>query len=116
IWPWLQDIAQDVRFAARMLARDRRFTAAAAVALALGIGVNTSAFTIVNAALLRALPFAAPDRLVSVRTHDPRGGALLMSYLDFRDWRAGARSFADMAGEVGTAMNVSDEARSPERF
>src|SRR6059036_3301365 len=63
IWPWLQDIAQDVRFAARLLAKDRRFTLAATVALALGIGANTTVFTIVNGTLLRALPFDNPDTL-----------------------------------------------------
>ena len=80
-------IAQDVRLAIRMLAKDRRFTLAAVVALGLGIGVNTSVFGIINAAVIRDMPFDEPDRLLSVRSRDARGEESGMSYPDFRDWR-----------------------------
>ena len=56
-------ILQDLRFAFRMMAKDRWFSAAAIAALALGIGANTVGFTIVNAAFLRGLPFEDSDRL-----------------------------------------------------
>src|SRR6266498_3252655 len=56
IWPAVQDIAQDVRFAARLLGKDRRFTLAAVIALALGIGANNTVFTFIYAALFRDLP------------------------------------------------------------
>ncbi len=65
---WLQDITQDFRFGARMLIKDRRFTIASIVALGLGIGVNSSVFTIMNAALFRPLPFA---RVGAHRRSDP---------------------------------------------
>ena len=62
MWPWLQDIAQDVRFAARLLAKDRRFTLASAVALALGIAATNTVFTFINTALFKDLPFAHARR------------------------------------------------------
>ncbi len=59
VWvlPWFQDISQDLRFAVRMLVKDWRFTVAAVAALALGIGVNASVFAVINAALLKDMPF-----------------------------------------------------------
>ena len=62
----IQEIGQDVRFSARLLARDRRFTFVAVLALALGIGANNTLFTVVNAICIRGLPFAGVDRLVDV--------------------------------------------------
>ena len=61
---------QDIRYAARLLVKDRWFTIVAAVALALGIGVNTTVFTFVNAVLLRGLPFDNPDRIMWVGTRN----------------------------------------------
>ena len=67
---WLRDFWQDVRFAARVLARDRRFTFAVVLTLGLGIGVNNSVFTIVNTALIRGVPFAEADRLLDAGVRD----------------------------------------------
>jgi hypothetical protein len=67
---WVHDIAQDVRFSARLLARERSFTLVAVVALALGIGVNNTQFTVVNAICLRGLPIEEPDRVVDVSDRD----------------------------------------------
>jgi len=124
IWPWLQDVAQDVRFAARLLRKDRRFTLAAVVALSLGIGANTTIFTFINTALFKDLPFDEPRRLVALGTMDARGplpdtpGPRRdgVSYLDFQDWRAATRAFIGLAADTGSTMNVSDEGRAPERF
>src|SRR2546422_10089256 len=66
IWPWLQDIAQDVRFAARLLAKDRRFTLAAVAALAPGIGAKTTEFTVMNPALFKDLPFDEPHPILAL--------------------------------------------------
>ncbi|MBZ5557807.1 MAG: ABC transporter permease [Acidobacteriia bacterium] len=116
IWPWLQDVAQDVRFAARLLAKDRRFTLAAVVALALGIAANNTVFTFINAALIRDLPFHKPNQLMSIGSLDARGRARGVSSLDFQDWRRGARAFQGIAAHAGSAMNLSDEGRAPDRF
>jgi putative ABC transport system permease protein len=61
-WPWLEDLVRDTWYGARLLMRRPGFTTAAVFALALGIGANTVVFTIVNAILLRNLPFDHPSR------------------------------------------------------
>src|SRR5437588_8844873 len=105
-------LLQDVRFAVRLLIKDRWFTAVAAVALALGIGVNNTVFTFVNAVLIRGLPFNDPDRIMALGTRDPvRDRRMGVSYLDFKDWRAAARSFSGLAAFSTTTSNLSDERR-----
>src|SRR5438093_2554362 len=110
-------LLQDVRFAVRLLIKDRWFTAVAAVALALGIGVNATVFTFVNAVLIRGLPFDDPDRIMSIGERNmARGQYFGISWLDFRDLRDAQKSFAGVAAFNGTTMNVSDEGRAPERY
>src|SRR5258707_7814592 len=99
---------QDVRFAVRLLVKDRWFTAVAVIALALGIGVNATVFTFVNAVLIRGLPFNDPDRIVVVGTRDARGRDRGVSYLDFQDIRASTKAFSGLALSTGQTMNVSD--------
>jgi len=108
---------QDVRFAARLLIKDKWFTLVAATALALGIGVNNTVFTFVNAVLIRGLPFTEADKIMAVSTRDRvRNNDRGMSYLDFTDWSAASRSFVGLAAYTGNTFNVSDEGRPPERF
>jgi predicted permease len=108
---------QEVQFAARLLFKDKWFTAVAAVALALGIGVNATVFTFVNAVLIRGLPFDEPDRILALNSFDPiRNRNFGVSYLDFEDWRAATQTFTGLAAYSGGTMNVSDEGRAPERF
>jgi predicted permease len=107
---------QDLRFAIRLLFKDRWFTLVAASALALGIGVNNTVFTLMNAVLIRGLPFDDPDRIMSLGTRDARNRDRGVSYLEFQDWKAGTHAFAGLAAFQGSTMNVSDEGRAPERF
>jgi predicted permease len=99
IWPRLERVWQDVRYGARTLRKNPGFTLIAVLTLALGIGANTAMFSVVNAVLLRPLPFADPDRLVLIWSADPKrdiheSGT---SFPTITDWRNESRLFADMA-------------------
>src|SRR5262249_16793657 len=73
------------------------FTAIAVLTLSLGIGANTAIFSVVNAVLLRPLPFAEPDRLVSISETHPEIPRITVATPDFEDWRRQAQGFTDMA-------------------
>jgi predicted permease len=108
---------EDVRFAGRLLLKDKWFTLVAAVALALGIGVNATVFTFVNAVLIRGLPIPESDRVMAVGGFDRvRNRQTGVSYLDFRDYRDSARTFEMLGAFNGLIANVSDEGQPPERF
>jgi predicted permease len=108
---------QDIQFAARLLVKDKWFTLVAAGALALGIGVNATVFTFVNAVLIRGLPFEDGDRIYAITSRDPiRDRNMGVSYLDYKDYAASAKSFTTMAAYTGIIANLSDEGRPPERF
>jgi putative ABC transport system permease protein len=103
-------------YAVRMLIKDPWFTLVAVLALGLGIGVNSTVFTFVNAVLLRGLPFANPDQIVHLNSRNTaEGNGLGVSYPDYQDWRAQAKSFASLAGYQVTAANISDSGHAPER-
>src|SRR5262245_49785205 len=70
--PVVEDLFADVRFALRQLRRSPAFALAGILTLALGIGANTTVFGVVNAVVLRPLPYPEPDRLVSVKSRDVR--------------------------------------------
>jgi predicted permease len=77
-WMWLEQLARDLRFALRTLRRNAGFTAVAGLSLALGIGANAAIFTLVNAILLRPLPYAQPERLVRVTGYYPDGAVVAL--------------------------------------
>jgi putative ABC transport system permease protein len=107
---------QDLRFAVRMLVKDRWFTLAAATALALGIGANATVFTLVNAVLLRGLPFDKPEQIMALQTRTVRGQQAGVSFEDFKDWRDRAKSFSHLTAMLDTSVNVSDNDNVPERY
>jgi predicted permease len=91
------EMIQDLRFGIRMLLKHKGFTLIAVITLALGIGANTGVFSVVNAVLLRALPFAQADQLVMIWETHPDVRGPVGTYPDFLDWRAEAQSFQGMA-------------------
>src|SRR5215467_6482086 len=109
-------LLQDLRFALRLLVKDRWFTLVAVITLALGIAANNAVFTFVNAVLIRGIPFKDGDRIVALGTRDTRNRNLGVSFLDFEDWRNSARSFSDMCLFGQPTLNISDAGRAPERY
>jgi putative ABC transport system permease protein len=107
----MRGVREDVRFAARLLAKDRGFTFVAVLALALGIGVNTTMFTAVNAICLRGLPIDEPERVMSIRMRDAREMPRELSFLDFDDIRRGLRAFDSVAAgaTLTTAVREADD-------
>jgi putative ABC transport system permease protein len=112
---WWSDLWHDLRFAARVLRRQPGFTVVVLLTLTVGIGANTAIFTVVDAALLRPLPYREPERLVHLwETHrgdvSDRSEA---SYPDFLDWRAQSRAFAAIEGYDETNLTVTADGAEP---
>src|SRR5829696_8344059 len=107
---------EDVRYAVRVMARTPLFAVAVVGVLALGIGANTAIFSVVNAVLLRPLPFEEPDRLVRPFTRTPDGRPFELSAGKFDSWQREARSFEHMAMYRFTqfALGGADLARGVE--
>ncbi len=97
---------QDLHYAVRMLRTHRAFTVAAVVTLALGIGANGAIFALVDSALLRPLPFPAPDRLVSVSETTAQFPRSLVSPLNLSDWNAQTRTFERIAGFASNVASM----------
>jgi len=105
----MDTLVQDLRFAGRSLARHPGFALTALITLALGIGATTAMFSVVNAVLLRPLPFADPDRLVTINNFYAKTGSrsTTVSAPDFHDWEAQARSFEAIAYYRGGLASVT---------
>ncbi len=90
---------QDLRYALRGLRKNRGFTIVAVLTLALGIGANTAVFSVLNAELLRPLPYHSPEQLAILWTEVPTQGLRegRSAYGDIESWRAQSKSFADIA-------------------
>ena len=101
VWRWatLENLWSDLRYGARQLRGAPAFTLATVLTLALGIGVNAAVFSVIDAVLLRPLPFSQSDRLVSVAPKDLRGGPhpVSLCYPTFFDFRRDNRVFESMA-------------------
>jgi putative ABC transport system permease protein len=108
----------DLRTAVRSIVKDKWLSAAAVFALSLGIGVNATVFTLVNAVLIRGLPFHDSGNLYVVGLHRTtatgpvRPGSV--SYQELLDWRSQARTFADMAVFSQYQVNIADDRAMPE--
>ncbi len=101
----------DLKYALRQLLKSPGFTAVAVLTLALGIGANTAMFSLVNAVMLRPLPFAEPQQLVLVWNHNTRENIPddITSWPTFADWRTGNSTFASMAGYSPTTASLTGD-------
>jgi hypothetical protein len=98
----LETILQDLAYGARILKKSPAFTAVIVFTLALGIGANTAIFSIVQAVLLRPLPYRDPSRLVltfDAPVHDQES-KIFVPYRHFLEWKSKSHSYADMAAET----------------
>lgn len=95
------ELGRDVRYAMRGLARSRGFAAVAVLTIGIAVASNTAIFSVLDAAVLRALPFPDHDRLVFVEGYQLQDGqraVRMASIPEFRDWRAGSRAIDPMVG------------------
>jgi len=92
----IEEFLQDLRYGARLLLKNPGVTLIAVVTLALGIGANAAIFSVVNAFLLRPLPYGEPDRLVMVSS-EQRGESIGVSFADYEDWLRQNHVFEDLA-------------------
>src|SRR5919107_423759 len=102
-------LLQDLRYGARMLRKRPGFTAVAVVTLALGIGANTAIFSLVNAVLLKPLPYAEPERLVMIWEDATRAGfpQNLPAPANFADWKAQTSSLEGMSAAMWVSLNLT---------
>src|SRR2546422_9737158 len=106
---------QDIRYAVRMMGKNLGVTGIVVVVLALGIGANTAIFSVVNAALLRPLPYADPDRLVRLSEDSPNVPQMSISYPNFLDWREQNKVFSGIAAMQFRSLNLTGK-DEPERL
>ncbi|MGH9711282.1 MAG: ABC transporter permease, partial [Candidatus Acidiferrales bacterium] len=108
-WAWLEHLAQDLRYAFRMLRKNPGFTAVAVLTLALGIGANTAIFSVVNAILLRPLPIHDPGRVVVLQENFPKLNLLHtpLSPPDFRNYSRRTNVFESTALFLDKNLNLT---------
>ena len=112
---WLRDARQDLAIAVRGMRRNPAFTAVAVITLALGIGANAAVFTVLDAVLLRKLPFPEADRVVTVYEQQPRTGRTHtdVSAAEYLAWRDGQHAFTGIAA-YGYGGFIYADGRVPE--
>ncbi|MBN1360358.1 MAG: ABC transporter permease [Sedimentisphaerales bacterium] len=105
----MSKLMNDVRYASRHLCKSPGFTLVAVLTLALGIGANITMFSVVNAILLRPLPFENPDRLVVVQQHNKQFDITTwFSYPDFLDFKEQNQAFEDLAAYTAARFDVPE--------
>src|SRR6058998_2233747 len=98
---------KDLKHSLRMFGKSPAFTIAAVAALALGIGTNTAIFSVVNAVLLKPVPFPDPDRLVMFTNTSPQGSNMASSPAKFAHWRAQTSVVQDASAFRNGLVNLT---------
>ena len=116
VWiaPWLQGVFQDVRFAGRLLVKQRGFTLGVVLVLGAGIALTSAMYTVVNSILFTGLPGDDDGRIVSLGTRDELGRSAGVSLPDFEDWRDASETFDGIAAMFPIGLNVSDDEHAAE--
>ena len=103
----VETLIKDVKFGVRMLRKNFVFTLVAALTLALGIGANTTIFSVVNAVLLRPLPYPNAERIVAIQELNEKGSRVQVTAANFLDWRAQSTSFEHLAAILTRTANLT---------
>jgi len=111
----METLLRDIRYGVRSLLKRPGFTLIAVVTLALGIGANTAIFSVVNAVVLRPLPYAEPDRLVMLWETMPGSDQRSVAPGNFVDWRTQNKTFQDMAAMFYANFNLTSDGE-PDRI
>ena len=104
---FLEDLRRDSAYALRTFARSPGFSLVVIITLALGIGANTAIFSLIDATILRPLPYPQADRIVALSEADRKGSDLMVSWADFVDWQHETRSFSALAALGGGNFNLT---------
>jgi putative ABC transport system permease protein len=111
----MDSLIQDLRYAVRMLAKNRGFTAVAVLTLALGIGANAAIFSVLDGVLLRPLPYPDIERVLTMNERTTSGLMISVSWQNFQDWRAQNQVFEALGVYRGAVVNLTG-GDQPERL
>ena len=105
----METLLRDIRYGIRSLLKHPGFTVVAVITLALGIGANTAMFSVINAVLLRPLPYHEPARLVTIWEESPQRGMYEMpvSFANLRDWVDQSHTFEQISAYTFTNLNLT---------
>src|SRR5947207_4801846 len=112
----MEKLLQDIRYGARSILKNPRFTIAAVLTLALGIGANAAMFSVIRSVLMRSWPFPNPGRLLLVSQRQANGNSNLFSTQDYLDWKQQGGLLAGMGAHVSWQFNISSPGEPPQRI
>ena len=110
-WAWLEVLAQDLRYAIRVMRKSPGFTFVAVLSLALGIGVNSAMFSLADALLFRPLSVSRPSEVVTVSSKTPGNSSGPISYRDYVDFRDRSKTFAGLVAFRNDTLGFGAESR-----